>query len=378
MSFLRKKKSRTARISRLVADLQSPPKRDGSLVVETGFPTSFVGLSLARARVNLSEEFLRENIGAFVNALLRAKPAGLKKASKYAGYVNAFHICSTVRTQRTKTRKKERKEEARSFLPRLAASAVGLVQDTPLIIRAYSSTMVGQGFQVDLSKPLVAQVGHLGEDYEEWVHQATVSKEGPRFFESNILEFFTRTRWWVIPLVWVPVACWFISLSAAMGQCCSQLALLTVTGIFVWTLLEYMLHRFLFHSKTRTYWTNTMHYLLHGCHHKHPMDSLRLVFPPAAAAIIATPVWNLIKLLSTPSTAPALFAGVLLGYVTYDLTHYYLHHGQPSSSMPKRLKKYHLNHHYREQNMGFGITSSIWDWVFGTLPPPPKAGKKST
>ncbi|KAK4778768.1 hypothetical protein SAY86_006296 [Trapa natans] len=238
--------------------------------------------------------------------------------------------------------------------------------------------MVAQGFQVDLSKPLVFQVGHLGEDYEEWVHQAIVSKEGPRFFESSILEFFTRTRWWVIPLVWVPVACWLISLSAAMGHCCSHLALLTGSGIFMWTLLEYTLHRFLFHSKTKTYWTNTMHYLLHGCHHKHPMDSLRLVFPPAATAIIATPVWNLTKLLSTPSTAPAIFAGVLLGYVLYDLTHYYLHHGQPSSQMPKKLKKYHLNHHYREQNWGFGITSPIWDKLFGTMPPPPKAGKKST
>lgn len=53
-------------------------------------------------------------------------------------------------------------------------------------------------------------------------------------------------------------------------------------------------------------------------------------------------VWSLIKLLSTPSTAPAIFAGGLLGYVMYDLTHYYLHHGQPSSSMPKSLKVNHI------------------------------------
>ncbi|OWM78720.1 uncharacterized protein LOC116195709 [Punica granatum] len=56
--------------------------------------TSNVHVGLGK--VSLPEESLRENIGAFVNALLRAKPAGLKKTSKYAGYVNAFHICSTM------------------------------------------------------------------------------------------------------------------------------------------------------------------------------------------------------------------------------------------------------------------------------------------
>ncbi|OWM63774.1 dihydroceramide fatty acyl 2-hydroxylase FAH1-like [Punica granatum] len=230
--------------------------------------------------------------------------------------------------------------------------------------------MAAQGFQVDLSKPLVCQVGHLREDYEEWVHQPIVSKEGPRFFESDILEFFTKTRWWVVPIVWVPVVCWFVSLSAGMGHSSPQLILLVSTGVAVWTLSEYTLHRFLFHVKTKNYWTNTMHYLLHGCHHKHPMDGLRLVFPPAATAILAVPVWSLIRVLSTPSTAPAIFAGCLLGYIMYDLTHYYLHHGQPSSQMTKKLKKYHLNHHYRMQNLGFGITSPLWDRVFGTFPPP--------
>ncbi|KAJ8545288.1 hypothetical protein K7X08_017871 [Anisodus acutangulus] len=78
--------------------------------------------------------------------------------------------------------------------------------------------------------------------------------------------------------------------------------------------------------------------------------------------------WNLIKFLATPSTAPALFGGGLLGYVMYDVTHYYLHHGKPTIEVPKSLKKYHLNHHFRIQNKGFGITSSFWDKVFGTLP----------
>ncbi|KDO37272.1 hypothetical protein CISIN_1g0348321mg, partial [Citrus sinensis] len=55
--------------------------------------TSNVHVGLGK--VSLKEELLRENVGAFVNALLLAKPAGLKKTSKFAGYVNSFHMCST-------------------------------------------------------------------------------------------------------------------------------------------------------------------------------------------------------------------------------------------------------------------------------------------
>ncbi|XP_051126038.1 dihydroceramide fatty acyl 2-hydroxylase FAH1-like [Andrographis paniculata] len=235
--------------------------------------------------------------------------------------------------------------------------------------------MVVQGYTVDLNKPLVFQVGHLGEGYEEWVHQPIVSKEGPRFFESDFWEFLTLNHWWAIPVIWLPVVVWAFSRSIIMGLTTPHVLLMAGLGIIFWTLVEYSLHRFLFHIKTKSYWGNTIHYLLHGCHHKHPMDSLRLVFPPAATAILLFPFWNLIKLFSTPLTTPALFGGGLLGYVMYDVTHYYVHHCHPTSQIPKNLKKYHLNHHFRVQDKGFGITSSLWDRVFGTLPP--KMGKKS-
>ncbi|PON50316.1 Fatty acid hydroxylase [Parasponia andersonii] len=237
--------------------------------------------------------------------------------------------------------------------------------------------MVSKSFIVDLNKPLVFQVGHLGEAYDEWVHQPIVSKEGPRFFANDICELFTRTVWWVIPLIWLPVVCWLVTMSVQLGLTPSQAALAVVGGIFIWTLMEYSLHRFLFHMKTTSYWGNTLHYLLHGCHHKHPMDGLRLVFPPVATAILCVPFWTIVRLLTTPATAPALFGGILLGYVTYDVTHYYLHHGKPSKRLTQSLKKYHLSHHFRAQTTGFGITSSLWDRVFGTFPSKNGAGRIS-
>ncbi|CAF1818025.1 unnamed protein product [Brassica oleracea var. botrytis] len=221
--------------------------------------------------------------------------------------------------------------------------------------------MVAEGFTVDLNKPLVFQVGHLGETYEEWVHQPIVTKKGPRFFHSDFWEFLTLTVWWAVPVIWLPVSVWCISMSISRGLSLPEIVPLIALGIFIWTLIEYTLHRFLFHIKTKSYWGNTAHYLLHGCHHKHPMDHLRLVFPPAATAVLCFPFWNLVKLFTTLSVTPALFGGGMLGYVMYDITHYYLHHAHPTRAVTKNLKKYHLSHHFRIQDKGFGITSSLWD-----------------
>ncbi|CAH8343457.1 unnamed protein product [Eruca vesicaria subsp. sativa] len=217
--------------------------------------------------------------------------------------------------------------------------------------------MVAQGFTVDLNKPLVFQVGHLGDDYEEWVHQPIVSKEGPRFFKSDFWEFLTLTRWWVVPVIWLPVSLWCISMSVSRGLSLPEIVPLIALGIFIWTFIEYTLHRFLFHIKTKSYWGNTAHYLLHGCHHKHPMDHLRLVFPPTATAILCFPFWNLVKLFTTPSVTPALFGGGMLGYVMYDVTHYYLHHAQPTKAVTKNLKDPRQGIWYNIVTMGH----SVWD-----------------
>lgn len=75
------------------------------------------------------------------------------------------------------------------------------------------------------------------------------------FFILNLKQLLTRTRWWVIPIVWLPVVCWFVSISLRRGVAPPQAALCVVGGIFIWTLLEYTLHRFLFHKKTTTYWS---------------------------------------------------------------------------------------------------------------------------
>ncbi|KAL9329082.1 hypothetical protein ACSQ67_004085 [Phaseolus vulgaris] len=231
--------------------------------------------------------------------------------------------------------------------------------------------MVAQKFLVDLNKPLVSQVGHLGEDYDEWVHEPIVSKEGPRFFQSDFLEVSLLNMWLLSSFLESSSGLWrntpctdssFILKPRAIGETPFIIFSMAATTSTPWIALD------LFSPCCSRYISSpgkTPHRL------KQSMQISSEIGQKTFFRII----WNLVKLVCPPSIAPAVFGGILLGYVMYDCTHYYLHHGQPKSEVPKSLKKYHLNHHYRLQNYGFGITSPLWDKVFGTVPPPQSKGE---
>jgi 4-hydroxysphinganine ceramide fatty acyl 2-hydroxylase len=72
----------------------------------------------------------------------------------------------------------------------------------------------------------------------------------------------------------------------------------------------------------------TLHFLLHGIHHYLPMDRYRLVMPPTLFVILATPFWYLAHAVFSYNwyVATAVYCGGIFGYVSYDLTHYFLHH----------------------------------------------------
>ncbi|CAG5121850.1 unnamed protein product, partial [Candidula unifasciata] len=100
-----------------------------------------------------------------------------------------------------------------------------------------------------------------------------------------------------------------------------------------------------------------------------PMDPQRLVFPPLPASVFGLLMYATTVTLFPKGIASGLCGGMFLGYVAYDLTHYYIHHGQPSTSYFRRLKTYHIHHHYMHQQLGFGISSKLWDYPFGTQIP---------
>ncbi|EKX51199.1 hypothetical protein GUITHDRAFT_151008 [Guillardia theta CCMP2712] len=226
---------------------------------------------------------------------------------------------------------------------------------------------------LDFSKPIIMQIGHLGNNYNDFIHRPQVLDEPARFFESDFLEIFSRTPWYVVPLVWLPVITGMVLLSLKMGLTPLGAGLIFLGGLFTWTLIEYVLHRFLFHLDEWVqfnYWAITLHFLIHGVHHLLPMDPMRLVFPPILTFILLLGFYNLFRVFLDTPEAVSFTAGGLLGYVGYDLTHYYLHHsGTPFLSHFSSMKSYHLAHHYKNPLLGYGITSKLWDYVFDTMLP---------
>ncbi|EPE03799.1 inositolphosphorylceramide-b c-26 hydroxylase [Ophiostoma piceae UAMH 11346] len=227
---------------------------------------------------------------------------------------------------------------------------------------------------LDLNRPLLMQVwfGGFSKDfYLDQVHRPRHYKGGasaPLF--GNFLEPLSLTPWWLVPTLWVP--------SVSYGLYIANLGFVSTAhqvayfgfGLFLWTLIEYALHRFLFHLDG--YLPDhrvgiTLHFLLHGVHHYLPMDKYRLVMPPTLFVVLATPFWKLAHALFyfDWSVATTVFCGGVFGYVCYDLTHYFLHH-QNLPLWYKGLKKYHLAHHFLDYELGFGVTSRFWDTVFGT------------
>lgn len=136
------------------------------------------------------------------------------------------------------------------------------------------------------------------------------------------------TPWYAIPAAWSPLIVYFFSLSQNSLQVD---ILLTIVGIFLWTFGEYLLHRFIFHSED--HWLPNHpkvlahHFMIHGIHHAFPMDRFRLVFPILPGYLVFTAFFiTPIKLIFFEEWASTLIAGSMIGYVLYDLIHYFLHH----------------------------------------------------
>jgi sterol desaturase/sphingolipid hydroxylase (fatty acid hydroxylase superfamily) len=144
-------------------------------------------------------------------------------------------------------------------------------------------------------------------------------------------------------------------------------------GIFLWTLAEYTLHRFLFHFPAKTPWQERISFLAHGVHHASPRDKTRLVMPPVISIPLALVFYGLYYLIFTyvlqiPDWVSPVFAGFILGYVAYDMTHYATHHFSMKKGYFRMVRQQHMHHHFQTPEKRFGVTSPLWDYVFGTMP----------
>ena len=192
-------------------------------------------------------------------------------------------------------------------------------------------------------------------------------KSSVRVFKSDFLEKFTHVHPIIPLLVWGPVvlSCSYVSLIINLIPP-SVFLVVGLVGFFSWTLAEYLLHRYLFHFERDTPLGRRMHFLLHGIHHEDPQDPTRLVMPPLLAIPIGASLFLIFRTVLGPVWTYPFYAFFIFGYLCYDYMHYAHHHFSPRSRVGIRLKKNHMNHHYVETDAFWGVSSPIWDYVFGT------------
>src|SRR6476619_2647294 len=192
-------------------------------------------------------------------------------------------------------------------------------------------------------------------------------KASPPMFESGLLDRFTRVHPAVPVLIYLPV----IAVLFLTGA--GRLGLLTAIGLAlggyaVWTLTEYWLHRVVFHFEPERGLGARLHWMIHGVHHDHPNDPLRLVMPPSASVPLATAFVLIWELVFGYGGGFAVSAGFLAGYLGYDMTHYFVHHGKPRGPVGRKLRELHMRHHFEDDTTGYGVSAPYWDRVFGTAP----------
>lgn len=190
----------------------------------------------------------------------------------------------------------------------------------------------------------------------------------PPLFKSRFLDFFSRVHPAVPALLFLPVIAALVVAGLNRNVGALQTTLLALAGLALWTLSEYWLHRKVFHWEPDHPIGSRLHFIIHGVHHDHPNDRMRLVMPPGASIPLASLFFLLFWLIFGLPNAYPLFAGFLVGYLAYDYTHYYLHHVVPKSRLGKHLRAQHMRHHFQDHRYGYGVSTPIWDVVFGTLP----------
>jgi dihydroceramide fatty acyl 2-hydroxylase len=187
-------------------------------------------------------------------------------------------------------------------------------------------------------------------------------------FESRFLDFFSRVHPSIPAIIFVPVVVGGVWLGVDRGLGGLEAALLVLAGLAIWTLTEYWLHRLLFHWQPKFRGGDRLHFIIHGVHHDHPNDAMRLVMPPAVSIPLAAVFLGAYVLIfGTPAAFP-MFSGFIAGYLFYDYTHYHVHHHAPKTKLGKRLREQHMRHHFQDHRFGFGVSTPLWDVVFQTLP----------
>ena len=198
------------------------------------------------------------------------------------------------------------------------------------------------------------------------------NKGQAQLFKNQYLEYLTKTHPLVIWGLYMPIITLMLYYSSAVLNLESvSIAISFLTGIFFWSFFEYFIHRFVFHFFAESERAKKIVYVIHGNHHEYPRDKERLFMPPVPSLILASVVFStmyfLFFLFGATGNVFSFFPGFMLGYLIYGSMHYAIHAWNPPFKWMKPLWRNHHLHHYKNTEMGFGVSSTFWDHVFGTM-----------
>ncbi len=209
-----------------------------------------------------------------------------------------------------------------------------------------------------------------GPDAEDPVYRNTIA----RMFRSDFVEFFSRVHPAVPGVIYGPVAAWGVY-GAFQAQPAALAALSVAGGGLVWTFAEYMLHRYVFHLAPKGPVSSFIYFQSHGIHHQYPDDFYRLLMVPPVSLPLAALFYLGFRAALPAAVLPGAFAGFILGYLAYDYIHFAVHHfkppraawAEPIARWFKAARRRHLVHHFDDHHRGYGVSTGLWDHVFGTV-----------
>lgn len=187
-------------------------------------------------------------------------------------------------------------------------------------------------------------------------------------FSNPVLEHLTRTHIAVPLVIFYGLSIFLIGYGIVNTAVpVWQFAALFIFGALLFTLIEYMVHKNVFHMEPSTEMRRKIAYNFHGVHHDYPKDKTRLAMPPIVSVVLATVLFFGIYFVIGDYTFGFL-PGFISGYASYLCVHYIVHAYRPPNNIFKTLWVHHGIHHYKDDTVAFGVSSPLWDWVFGTMP----------
>lgn len=142
---------------------------------------------------------------------------------------------------------------------------------------------------------------------------------------------------------------------------------LFIMGLLLFTLIEYIMHRFVFHLEPKTEKQEKFAYTVHGVHHDYPKDKDRLAMPPPLSLLLTAVFFGAFYLIMG-NLVFGFLPGFLMGYAAYLWVHFMVHAFKPPKNFFKILWVHHGIHHYKDPEHAFGVSSPFWDVIFRTMP----------